>query len=255
MAISFLPEASFGLRVLSLPASVCLYVCLCVHQSRACPRDNSSPVQARITKFGPKVYKTLVKILIVLGGGGNWPWPSRSNWTPKSKFSPFWASPCHNSPPIEVRISKFGTKMHLSTVQIRTNFWVDWNWSSIQFLISNPDQIELFMNINGILYWDQLVWKLGELKEFGGSELIQRTTIGTAPWHIDCFPCECFMVGSYWVCHSKKAFWVGGYDGIVGLAYLLFCAAYWSRLPRVFWRLSHSCFYWFSVHFRWFGFK
>ena len=27
---SFLPEASFGLRVLSLPASVCLCVCLCV---------------------------------------------------------------------------------------------------------------------------------------------------------------------------------------------------------------------------------
>ena len=32
---SFLPEASFGLRVLSLPACVCVYVCvcLCVHQS------------------------------------------------------------------------------------------------------------------------------------------------------------------------------------------------------------------------------
>ena len=27
--ISFLPEASFGLRVLSLPASVCLCVCVC----------------------------------------------------------------------------------------------------------------------------------------------------------------------------------------------------------------------------------
>ena len=27
-----------------------------------------------------------------------------------------------------------------------------------------------------------------------------------------------------------------------GLAYLLFCAAYWSRQPRVFWHLSHSCF-------------
>ena len=28
--LSFLPEASFGLRVLSSPASVCLSVCLCV---------------------------------------------------------------------------------------------------------------------------------------------------------------------------------------------------------------------------------
>ena len=28
---------------------------------------------------------------------------------------------------------------------------IDWNWSSIQFSISNPDQIELFMYIIGIL--------------------------------------------------------------------------------------------------------
>ena len=31
------------------------------------------------------------------------------------------------------------------------HFGLDWNWSSIQFLISNPDQIELFMYIIGIL--------------------------------------------------------------------------------------------------------
>ena len=52
----FLPEASFGLRVL-LPASVCVCVCLYVFlpvcQSLACPRDNSGPTQARIIKFGP----------------------------------------------------------------------------------------------------------------------------------------------------------------------------------------------------------
>ena len=39
-----LPEASFGLRVLSLPACVCVCVCPCVRQSRDCPRDNSSTV-------------------------------------------------------------------------------------------------------------------------------------------------------------------------------------------------------------------
>ena len=44
--LSFLPKTSFGLRVLSFPACVCL----CVHQSRACP--HSSTVQARTTKFG-----------------------------------------------------------------------------------------------------------------------------------------------------------------------------------------------------------
>ena len=52
----FLPEASFGLRVLSLAASVGLCVC----QSRACPHDNSSLIQARITKFGPEIQNTLV---------------------------------------------------------------------------------------------------------------------------------------------------------------------------------------------------
>ena len=82
---------------------------------------------------------------------GDWPWPSRSNLTSKSKFTPFWAWPCHNSPPIEVTISNFGMKMHLSTVQIPANFDLDWNRSSIQFLISNPDQIELFIYIIGIL--------------------------------------------------------------------------------------------------------
>ena len=60
----------------------------------------SSLVQARITKFGPEVQHNLVKIPIVIWD--NWPWPSRSNYTPKSKFTPFWACPCHNSPPIEV---------------------------------------------------------------------------------------------------------------------------------------------------------
>ena len=93
----FLPEASFGLRVLSLPVSVC--VC----QLLACPHDNSSPVQARITKVGPDKQNTLVKIPIVLGG--NWPWPSRSNLTSNSKYTPFWACPNHYSPPILFRIS------------------------------------------------------------------------------------------------------------------------------------------------------
>ena len=60
---SFLHEASFGLRVLSSPVS------LCVYQSLACPHDNSSPVQARITKFGQEKQNTLVQIPIVIGSG------------------------------------------------------------------------------------------------------------------------------------------------------------------------------------------
>ena len=117
---SFLPEASFGLRVLSLPASVCvcvcLSVCLSVCQSLACPGDNSGPVQARIAKFGPKMQKTLVKAPIVFGG--NWPWPSRSNLTSKSEFTQFWACPDHNSLPIQARITKFGPEVENSLVKV-----------------------------------------------------------------------------------------------------------------------------------------
>ena len=43
----------------------------------AYPDHNSSPIQVRITKFGPEVQNSLVKVPIILGG--NWPWPSRSN--------------------------------------------------------------------------------------------------------------------------------------------------------------------------------
>ena len=61
----------------------CLRVCVCVRvsvrQSSACPYNNSSTVQARITKFGPEMEKTLVKIPIILWD--DWPWTSRSNRT------------------------------------------------------------------------------------------------------------------------------------------------------------------------------
>ena len=66
-----------------------LSVCVCVRQSSVCPDDNLSPAQATITKFGPEVQNTLIKIPIVFGV--HWPWPSRLNWTLKSKFTPFWA--------------------------------------------------------------------------------------------------------------------------------------------------------------------
>ena len=65
----FFAETSFGLWVLLLPLSVCLWVCvsvsLFVYQSQACPADNSSPVQARATKFGQTMQNTLVQIPIV----------------------------------------------------------------------------------------------------------------------------------------------------------------------------------------------
>ena len=49
------------------PGIVVACVCVCVYQSFACPHDNSSPVQARVTRFGREKQNTLVKIPIVFG--------------------------------------------------------------------------------------------------------------------------------------------------------------------------------------------
>ena len=83
--LSFLTRGQFWPSV--VVACVCVCVCLSVCQSLACPRDNSGPVQARITKFGPKMQKTLVKVPIVLWTDR--PWPSGSNLTWKSKLIHF----------------------------------------------------------------------------------------------------------------------------------------------------------------------
>ena len=71
------PVLAFGycryLRLFVFP-----YVRVCV--SITCLSSRLlGPVQARITKFVPKMQNTLVKVPIALGG--NKPWPSRSNVT------------------------------------------------------------------------------------------------------------------------------------------------------------------------------
>ena len=123
-----------GIVITCVCGSVC--VCMCVYQSRACPLDNSSSSQARITKFGPEMQNTLVWVPIVFGDDR--PWSSRSNLTWKSNFTSFWACSHHYSSAIQARISKFGPKMHLSTVKIPTNFGLDWFWSSLSFSILKP---------------------------------------------------------------------------------------------------------------------
>ena len=77
---------------------LCLSACVSVHPSvcqQACPRDNLSPVSARITKFRQNMQGTLVKIPIVLWI--DWSWPTRSNLTKKSKFHTSHVSAPNNS--------------------------------------------------------------------------------------------------------------------------------------------------------------
>ena len=127
------PVLAFGYcRCLRL--SVCVSVCVCVRQPQACPRHKSPRVQARTTKFGQKVQNNLVKVPIVFGGGGDWPWPSRSNLTWKAKFTTFWACPCHNSPSIQARTTKFGQKMQTNLLVAHIVFGGDWlrpSWSNL----------------------------------------------------------------------------------------------------------------------------
>ena len=112
-------------------------VCPCGRQSRACLCDNLSLVLTRITKFEPDMQNILVKIPIVFWV--DWPWPSRSNLTWKSKFTLFWACPCNHSPTIEVGNSKFGPKMYLSIDNISINFELRWPCPSMLFLILIPN--------------------------------------------------------------------------------------------------------------------
>ena len=48
-----------------------------------------------------------------------------------------WVCPGDKSIPNKVRLSKFGPKMHLSTVKVPFDFGIDWSWSSVSLLTSN----------------------------------------------------------------------------------------------------------------------
>ena len=116
---SFLPLGIVACVCQSVRPSVTKFVHMITHH----------PFQARLTNFGPKMQNTLVKVPIVLGG--NRPWPSRSNLRlQKSKFTPFWACPHHNSSPIQARITKFGPEVQNTLVKIPKDLGGNWPWPS-----------------------------------------------------------------------------------------------------------------------------
>ena len=57
-------------------------------------------------------------------------WPSRSNLRSKSKFTPFWVCPHHNSSPIQARITKCGPEMRNTLVKIPIVLRDNWLWPS-----------------------------------------------------------------------------------------------------------------------------
>ena len=60
--------------------------------------------------------------------GGEWHWPSRSNLTSKSKFTPFWACLHDNSSPVQARATKFGQELLNTLIKIPVVLGVDWAW-------------------------------------------------------------------------------------------------------------------------------
>ena len=123
----------------------CLRLCVCVYVS-VCV----------ITKLGTKVQNTLIKVSTVLWN--DWPWFTRWNLTLKSTFALFCAFlAClrDKSPPIEVRISKFGLKMHVSTVKIPLDLGIDWSRSSLSFFISN---LLFLLNFASLIHLRYLVY-------------------------------------------------------------------------------------------------
>ena len=86
---------------------VCVSVCVC--QSWACPHDNSSLIQARITKFRPKMQNTLVWSLLFLGmielG-------LQGQIYLECQILPYFEH--HNSSAVSARITKFGPKCILA---------------------------------------------------------------------------------------------------------------------------------------------
>ena len=66
-----------------------------------------------------------------------------------------WVCPGDKSIPNKVRLSKFGPKMHLSTVKVPIDFGIDWSWSSFSFFNFKPVifyQILRLLNICVVLY-------------------------------------------------------------------------------------------------------
>ena len=127
----FLPEASFGLRVLSLPASVCVCV-------RACASTPPPPPLVRAITHHP--FKL---------GSPNLDHRCKRPWLRSllfwgvidldlQKLPNFELVGRITQSPVQARTTKFGPKVPKNWVKIPINFGIDWSWSSISFSILKP---------------------------------------------------------------------------------------------------------------------
>ena len=91
----FTPGQFWLLGVVVASVCLCVRVHMCV-QARSCPRHNSWRLQGQI----------------------------------KLKFTPCWDCPCHNSSPIQARITVFGPEVQNTLIKILIFFRIGWCWYS-----------------------------------------------------------------------------------------------------------------------------
>ena len=162
------------------------------------------------------------------------------------------------SPSTYFKIFYFCQKYHLKdTYKIFKKFHVglkfEWSLQAQYWLSSSCERLpfEVFFSCLcdgplGIAYANMLATTQWPLERAALTSLVCVCVLWLPESLMDL---SALWVESYWACHWKKTFWVGGCDGIGGLAYLLFYAAYWSRQSRVFRHLSRSCFYYCHRNF------
>ena len=123
----FLHEASFGLRVLSLPASVpSVRPSVCLSVTKFVRTITHYTFKLGSPNLDHRCKRQWLRSLLFWGV--DWPWISRSNLTSKSKFTPFWACSHNNSSPVQARITKFGSEVQntLVTIPIILGFGRAW---------------------------------------------------------------------------------------------------------------------------------
>ena len=94
-------------------ACVCVCVCLCVNHLlfRAITRD---PLKLGSPNLDQRCKRPWLRSLLFCGLIDLDLQGQIQLW--KSKFTPFWACPHHNSPPIQARITKFGPEVQNTLV-------------------------------------------------------------------------------------------------------------------------------------------
>ena len=140
----FLPEASYGLRVLSLPASVCVCVCACVCMC-VCVSVNHQfvrtitchPLKLQSPNLDQKCKTPWLRSLLFLGFIDL---DLQGQIELKSQNLPHFGLVSLSGRQVNTKWSEdfqIWTKMHLSTVKVPIDFGIDWSWSSFSFLTSN----------------------------------------------------------------------------------------------------------------------